>query len=506
MPEQSDTLVPRERGPGSGPAHVQLIGLSKNYGSLKANDSIDLTVRKGEIHVLVGENGAGKSTLMGMLSGTVRPDGGQVLIAGRDVTGYDARGAIAHGVGMVHQHFRLVGAFTVSENIALGDEPLNRRRMLDRARSRSRAQEVSDRFGLTLDPDAIVEDMSVGMQQRVEIVKTLTRDAEILIFDEPTAVLTDEESASLFDVLRRLRDDGRAIIFITHKLREALALADTVSVLRRGALVATLLPGDTTVDELGTLMVGRAVVGTRREHVALPASTPVLLALEDVSMGSPTLHGMPLRDISLEVRAGEVFGILGVDGNGQQEIVTVLTGLRTPDAGEVSICGRRMAGVNAAGFLNAGVGVIPADRHAEGLVLSMSIGRNLILDRRRDRRFVGPGGVILKNRAIRRNALEAIDRFDIRTQSPDQPASSLSGGNQQKVVIAREFERDVQVMIAANPVRGLDVGSIEFVHPTVVGAGPERCGGGGGDVRHRRGDGDLRPDRGDGQRADHRGS
>ncbi|MTD13215.1 ATP-binding cassette domain-containing protein [Nakamurella sp. YIM 132087] len=444
--------------------HVQLRGLSKNYGTLRANDAIDLSVRKGEIHVLVGENGAGKSTLMGMLSGTVRPDAGQVVIAGEDVTGFDARQAIAAGVGMVHQHFRLVGAFTVAENIALGAEPVNRRGMLDRDAARAKAREVSVRFGLSLDADAVVEDMSVGMQQRVEIVKTLTRDAEILIFDEPTAVLTDEESASLFEVLRRLRDDGRAIIFITHKLREALALADTVSVLRRGRLVATRDPAATTVEELGTLMVGRQVVGTRREPTVIPDDAAVLLEIDDVSMGSRTLHGMPLRELSMQVRAGEVLGILGVDGNGQHEIVSVLTGLESPDTGTVRLSGTDMTGRGGRAFLEAGLGVIPADRHHEGLVLSMPISRNLVLDRRNDPRFVGRGGFFLRTKAIRENARAMIEKYDIRTQSAEQPASSLSGGNQQKVVIAREMERDISVMIAANPVRGLDVGSIEFVH------------------------------------------
>lgn len=445
-------------------AVVELRGVSKVYGTLRANDGISLSVRPGEIHALVGENGAGKSTLMGILSGTVRPDEGRVVIDGEDVTGFDAKGAIARGVGMVHQHFRLVGAFTAAQNIALGDEPLTRRGLLDTAAARRRAAEVSEQFGLVLEPDAVVEDMSVGMQQRVEIVKTLTRDARILIFDEPTAVLTDEEAASLFRTLRRLRDDGRAIVFITHKLRDALAVADTVSVLRRGRLVATRDPASTSVEELGTLMVGRRVGGAERAADLVSPDAPVRLSVRGVTMSSRTLHGTPLRDVDLEVHAGEVLGVLGVDGNGQHEIVSVCTGAQTPDAGEVVLDGTPLTGAGPAAFLAAGLGVIPADRHAEGLVLGMSIGRNLVLDRRHDPRFSTWRSLFLREREIRAHARRMIEKYDIRAQSPDQLVGSLSGGNQQKVIVAREMERDLTVMVAANPTRGLDVGSIEFVH------------------------------------------
>jgi simple sugar transport system ATP-binding protein len=472
---------------------VELRSVTKRYGALTANDRIPLTVRGGEIHVLVGENGAGKSTLMGILSGTVRPDEGQVLVRGEDVTGYSPRAAIVKGVGMVHQHFRLVGAFTVAQNIALGFEPRGRFRTLDAAASRESARTVSDQFGLALDPDAVVNDLPVGLQQRVEIVKTLMRKAHVLIFDEPTAVLTEEESAALFAILRKLREDGRAIIFITHKLREALALADTISVLRRGKLVATLDPGETSVAELGTLMVGRAVATVRQETVrqenagqetagqenagqengagtAAPAPREAvpLLAVRDAALRPKTLHSVPVRDLTIEAHPGELVSVLGVDGNGQQEIISLLTGTERPDEGTVTVNGRDLTGQRPGAFLAAGLGVVPADRQREGLVLPMSIARNLLLDRRRERRFFWARGLLLNERAVNAYAREMMQKYDIRGQRPEQPVASLSGGNQQKVVLARELERDVSVLVAANPTRGLDVGSIEYVHTKLL--------------------------------------
>jgi len=458
---------------------VELRSVTKRYGALTANDRIPLTVRGGEIHVLVGENGAGKSTLMGILSGTVRPDEGQVLVRGEDVTGYSPRAAIVKGIGMVHQHFRLVGAFTVAQNIALGFEPRGRFRTLDAAASRESARTVSDQFGLALDPDAVVNDLPVGLRQRVEIVKTLTREAHVLIFDEPTAVLTEEESAALFTILRKLREDGRAIIFITHKLREALALADTISVLRRGKLVATRKPGETSVAELGTLMVGRAVAPVRRDTVdqengAGNAATATgeaapLLAVRGAALRPKTLHSVPVRDFSIEAHPGEVVSVLGVDGNGQQEIISLLTGTERPDQGTVTVNGRDLTGQRPGAYLAAGLGVVPADRQREGLVLSMSIARNLLLDRRRERRFFLARGLLLNERAVNSYAREMMEKYDIRAQRPEQPVASLSGGNQQKVVLARELERDISVLVAANPTRGLDVGSIEYVHAKLLG-------------------------------------
>jgi general nucleoside transport system ATP-binding protein len=451
--------------PTAAPVSVELRSVSKTYGTLRANDGISLSVRGGEIHVLVGENGAGKSTLMGILSGTVKPDAGSVLIGGEDVTGYAPRTAIVKGVGMVHQHFRLVAVFTVAQNIALGFEPRGRLGLLDRGAARESAREVSDRFGLALDPDAVVGEMSVGMQQRVEIVKTLTRSARVLIFDEPTAVLTEDESQALFTILRSLRDDGRAIIFITHKLREALALADTISVLRRGVLVATVEPESTSVSELGELMVGRAIGEIPREQrsAGTEQSAP-LLAVRDAALAPRSLHAVPLRELDIEAHPGEVVSVLGVDGNGQQEIIALLTGAQPPDQGTVELDGRDLTGQSPAAFLEAGLGIVPADRHHEGLVLGMSIARNLILDRRREPRFLRRGGLLLNEPAVTAYAREMIEKYDIRAERPDQPVASLSGGNQQKVVLARELERDVRVLVAAHPTRGLDVGSIEYVH------------------------------------------
>jgi general nucleoside transport system ATP-binding protein len=468
--------------PAASEAAVELRSVTKRYGALTANDRIPLTVRGGEIHVLVGENGAGKSTLMGILSGTVRPDEGQVLVRGEDVTGYSPRAAIVKGVGMVHQHFRLVGAFTVAQNIALGFEPRGRFRTLDAAASRESARTVSDQFGLALDPDAVVNDLPVGLQQRVEIVKTLMRKAHVLIFDEPTAVLTEEESAALFTILRKLREDGRAIIFITHKLREALALADTISVLRRGKLIATLEPGQTTVAELGTLMVGRAIATVRQETVrqetvrqetatgtaaTAPRAAP-LLAVRDAALRPKTLHSVPVRGFTMEAHPGEVVSVLGVDGNGQQEIISLLTGTERPDEGTVTVNGRDLTGERPGAYLAAGLGVVPADRHREGLVLPMSIARNLLLDRRHERRFFRARGLLLNERAVNSYAREMMEKYDIRAQRPEQPVASLSGGNQQKVVLARELERDISVLIAAHPTRGLDVGSIEYVHTKLL--------------------------------------
>jgi ABC-type uncharacterized transport system ATPase subunit len=475
---------------------VELRSVTKRYGALTANDRIPLIVRGGEIHVLVGENGAGKSTLMGILSGTVRPDEGQVLVRGEDVTGYSPRAAIVKGVGMVHQHFRLVGAFTVAQNIALGFEPRGRFRTFDTAASRESARTVSDQFGLALDPDAIVNDLPVGLQQRVEIVKTLMREAQVLIFDEPTAVLTEEESAALFTILRKLREDGRAIIFITHKLREALALADTISVLRRGKLVATRTPGETSVAELGTLMVGRAVIPVRRDiardetarderdetarqeaarqesgagtAACAPRAAAPLLAVRGAALRPKTLHSVPVRDFTIEAYPGEVVSVLGVDGNGQQEIISLLTGTARPDQGTVTVNGRDLTGQRPGAYLAAGLGVVPADRRREGLVLSMSIARNLLLDRRSERRFLRARGLLLNERAVNSYAREMMEKYDIRAQRPEQPVASLSGGNQQKVVLARELERDISVLVAANPTRGLDVGSIEYVHAKLL--------------------------------------
>jgi simple sugar transport system ATP-binding protein len=457
------------------PALVELRSISKRYGSLLANDDVSVEFRAGEIHVMVGENGAGKSTLMGILSGGVHPDGGKVLIGGEEVRLRGARDATAHGIGMVHQHFQLVSVFSVAENIALGFEKKSRG-LLDLAATRADVSRVSREFGLALDPDAVVGSLPVGLQQRVEIVKILMRDPRILIFDEPTAVLTAEESDSLLAILRRLRDAGRAIVFITHKLREALAVGDRITVLRRGRVVGSADPATASVESLGAMMVGRSLRVVERESDLEPRpAAPPVLSVHGLSFASRTLTGASVRDVSFQVAAGEVLGIVGVDGNGQDELTGLLTGVLQPDAGSVVLHGADMAGRDVRHFLDAGVGVIPADRQRQGLAMAMSLGRNLVLDRRDDRRFLRAGGLLFDDRAIAAYAEQMIERYDVRAGGPMVPVSSLSGGNQQKVVIARELEREIALLVASQPTRGLDVGSIEYVHSRMLEAARRGC-------------------------------
>jgi simple sugar transport system ATP-binding protein len=442
--------------------------------------------RAGEIHVIVGENGAGKSTLMGILSGGVTPDSGAISIEGQEIRLRGARDATAHGIGMVHQHFQLVSVFTVAENIALGFERRTRSRLLDLGSTRDEVRRVSREFGLALDPDAVVGSMPVGLQQRVEIVKILMRDPRILIFDEPTAVLTAEESDSLLAILRSLRAAGRAIVFITHKLREAIAVGDRITVLRRGRVVGTADPATTTTEALGAMMVGRTLRVVERGTVTGEPgaggagaggdrAAAAVLSVRSASYASRTLTGASLHDATFEVGAGEVLGIVGVDGNGQDELTSLVTGALVPDSGSVWLHGREMTGRDVDRFLAAGVGVIPADRQRQGLALSMSLGRNLVLDRRREARFLRFGGLLFDDAAIAEYATGVIERFDVRAGGPLVPMSSLSGGNQQKVVIARELEREISLLVASQPTRGLDVGSIEYVHSRMLEAAGRGC-------------------------------
>ncbi|HTW97865.1 MAG TPA: ABC transporter ATP-binding protein [Acidimicrobiales bacterium] len=456
---------------------VELRGICKSYGSLRANDDVSVDFRAGEIHVIVGENGAGKSTLMGILSGGISPDSGSIVISGEEVRLRGARDATMHGIGMVHQHFQLVAVFSVAENIALGFERRKRFGVLDIEATRADVRRVSREFGLALDPDAVVGSLPVGLQQRVEIVKILMRDPRILIFDEPTAVLTAEESDSLLAILQRLRDAGRTIVFITHKLREAIALGDRITVLRRGRVVGDVDPAEATPESLGELMVGRNVRAVEREPIdeAALAAAEVVVSVRSVSYLAPSLTGASLHDVSLEVSRGEVLGVVGVDGNGQDELTGVVTGMLRPASGSVSLAGRDMSGSEVDGFLAAGVGVIPADRQRQGLAMSMSLGRNLVLDRRDERRFQRLGGLFFDDRRIAEYAEGVIERFDVRAGGPMVPVASLSGGNQQKVVIARELERDIVLLVASQPTRGLDVGSIEYVHGRMLDAARKGC-------------------------------
>ena len=429
-----------------------------------ANNHIDLTVDPGEVHALLGENGAGKSTLMNQLYGLLQPDEGEIVVDGRVRTFRSPRDAIAAGIGMVHQHFMLVPVFTVAENIALGAEktrggPLG---LLDRRRARQEVIEVSQRYGLPVDPDELVENLPVGVQQRVEIVKALTREVDLLILDEPTAVLTPQETEELLTVMRGLARTGKSIVFITHKLKEVKAIADRITVIRRGRTVGVAAP-DTPEEELATLMVGRDVILEVEKRPAEPGREVLKISglLVDDDRGVPAVDG-----VDLVVRAGEVLGIAGVQGNGQTELVEAVMGLRPPRAGSIVVDNEDLTGMTTKQILRSAVGYIPEDRSHDGVIREFSVAENLVLDMY-DRPPYG-NAFRLDPAAIATSARERIEQFDIRTSSPDAPVSTLSGGNQQKVVVAREMSRPLRLFVASQPTRGVDVGSIEFIHNRIV--------------------------------------
>nr|WP_218566519.1 ABC transporter ATP-binding protein [Vallicoccus soli] len=426
-----------------------------------ANDHIDLTVEPGEIHCLLGENGAGKSTLMNVLYGLHQPDEGEIVLDGQPVRFAGPGDAMAAGIGMVHQHFMLVPVFTVAENVMLGHEP-TRGALLDRAAARRQVEELSRRFGFDVDPDALVEDLPVGVQQRVEIIKALVRDARVLILDEPTAVLTPQETDELIAIMRQLRDAGTSIVFITHKLREVRAVADRISVIRRGAVVGTASPrSDET--ELASLMVGREVSLTVAKEPAAPGG--VVLSVRDLTVVDERGHTAVDR-VSFDVHGGEVLALAGVQGNGQTELTEALVGLQPKVAGSVRLDGAELAGRPPRVVLDAGVGYVPEDREHDGVIGTFSVAENLVLDQH-DREPYGTR-LALRPAAVRREARRLVEEFDVRTQSVQTPVGTLSGGNKQKVVLARELSRPLRLFIAAQPTRGLDVGSIEFVHRRVV--------------------------------------
>ena len=439
-------------------------GITKRYPGVVANDDITLDVRPGEIHALLGENGAGKSTLMKILYGMAVPDEGEILLNGQPVEIDGPNDAISRGISMVHQHFMLVPTLSVAENILLGAEPMKNPILLDQSAAHARIRELGRFFGFEVDPDTRVGSLSVGWQQRVEILKALYREADILVLDEPTAVLTPQETREIFDVLRRLtRELGTAVIFISHKLYEVLDIADRITVIRRGRVVGSRIPAQTDEDDLAELMVGREVQLT----VDRGESNPAGKTLEVVGLTVKDDRGHEVvHDVGFEVRAGEIFGIAGVAGNGQDELVEALVGLRPISGGTITLDGRRISGASPRALHRAGIGFVPADRHRFGLVLSFPITDNLCLNDYYRAPYSRNG--VRDEAAVESNARRLIDEYDVRTPAATVDAGTLSGGNQQKVVVAREFDGDLRLLVLDQPTRGLDVGSIEFIHRRTV--------------------------------------
>ncbi|WP_028653913.1 ABC transporter ATP-binding protein [Nocardioides sp. J54] len=441
---------------------LELRGITKRFGPLVANDRISLTVNEGEIHALLGENGAGKSTLMNVLYGLYQADEGEILLDGKPLEMTGPGDAMAAGIGMVHQHFMLIPVFTVAENVMLGNEATGFAGQLDIDAARARVREISERFGFDVDPDAVVETLPVGVQQRVEIIKALSRDARVLVFDEPTAVLTPQETDELMEIMRQLRESGTAIVFISHKLREVRAIADRITVIRRGAVVGEASPSATNA-ELAALMVGRPVELTVQKDPAQPG--PAALTVTDLRVVDDTGH-VHLDGITFSIAAGEVLGVAGVQGNGQTELTEAVLGLQSDVTGSIELDGRQLVGRSVRKVLDAGVGFVPEDRQVDGLVAGMTIAENLMLNRSHGEPFVGMGTI--KRKVLEAFAEEKLVEYDVRASGIHATAGQLSGGNQQKVVVARELSRDLRLLVAAQPTRGVDVGSIEFIHKQIV--------------------------------------
>jgi simple sugar transport system ATP-binding protein len=443
-------------------AAVQLKGITKRFPGLVANDCIDFELKKGEIHALLGENGAGKSTLMNILFGLYQPDEGEIWVNGEKTVIDGAAKAIDLGIGMVHQHFKLVQPFTVTENIVLGNEPVKGLK-IDYKLANEKVRTISERYGLQVDPQVRIKDITVGMQQRVEILKTLYRGAEIVIFDEPTAVLTVQEIEELIEIIRNLAAEGKSIIIITHKLKEVMALANTVTVIRRGKVVKTVTTEETSEQQLAELMVGRDVSFQVEKMKREPGE--VVLSVDGLQMkgeqGKNALNG-----VTLHVRAGEIVGIAGVDGNGQSELIYGITGMRSVSGGSVRLSGQVLTNRTPREISVAGVGHIPEDRHKHGLVLDFTLSENMILGSYFKPEF-GRGGFI-DYKSMDKLAFKLIDEFDVRTSGIHTNARSLSGGNQQKAIIARELHKEPDLLIAVQPTRGLDIGAIEYVHKRLV--------------------------------------
>lgn len=443
-------------------AVIEMKGISKSFPGIKANDDISLSVKQSEIHVLLGENGAGKSTLMNILYGLYQPDEGQIFVKGNAIQITNPNVAISHGIGMVHQHFMLVQPFTVAENIVLGSEP-KKGTSLDLEKAIKDVEELSKKYELKVDPRAKISDISVGMQQRVEILKTLYRGADILILDEPTAVLTPQEIEELGVIMKSLVSQGKTIILITHKLKEVMAMSDRVTIIRRGRVIDTLDTEGTNIDELAEKMVGRKV-SLMVEKSEKEASTPVLEVKGLKALDTRGLESV--KGVDFQVKGGEILGIAGVDGNGQTQLLQAITGLQKPTAGEVLLNGKEITSLPPKDVIQSGIGHIPEDRHKRGLILNFSLAENSILGNHRDKKFRNRFG--LNYAKIREYSRKLIHDFDVRTPNENVAARALSGGNQQKLIIAREVDRDPSLCIAAQPTRGLDVGAIEFVHKRLV--------------------------------------
>ena len=441
---------------------IELVGIDKKFGAVHANKDINLTVAKGTIHGIIGENGAGKSTLMSIIYGFYHADSGEIRVNGNPVTIKDSQAAIATGIGMVHQHFMLVDNFTVLENIMLGAEG---GALLARGVSSARAElrRLEKDYGLEVNPDALIEELPVGLQQRVEILKAMYRGAEILILDEPTGVLTPAEADHLFKILRVLRDQGKTVILITHKLREIMAITDTVSVMRRGEMVATRKTSETTVEELAELMVGRRVLLRVQKGEANPGK--VILSVRNLTVKDN--RGVIMVDnVSFDVRAGEIVGIAGVAGNGQSELLEAIAGIRKPHSGEIFLDGQTIDKADPARLRELGLAHIPEDRHHMGLVLKFEEYENSVLGYHRNPSY--SKGPLLDLDAIRKDAMEKIEKYDIRPPNPQLKTANFSGGNQQKIVVAREIERDPTALIIGQPTRGVDIGAIEFIHRRII--------------------------------------
>jgi ABC-type uncharacterized transport system ATPase subunit len=450
---------------------IELRGITKRFGDLVANNAVNLNIRAGEVLGLLGENGAGKTTLMNILSGLYRPDEGEILIDGKPVRFEGAGDGIRAGIGMVHQHFMLVPVFTVAENVVLGVEPTGRFDHLDIKKAREQVRSISARHGFDVDPDAIIEELPVGIQQRVEIIKVLFRSANVLIFDEPTAVLTPQEVTEFFGIVRSLRDAGKALVFITHKLHEVLEVADRISVLRAGEIVGEGDPKTATEAELAEMMVGRPV---RFEVEKKPASPGrVLLEARNLTVLSER-EEIAVNDVDIVVQEGEVVGIAGVQGNGQTELVETLTGLRPVVGGTVSFLGEDITRASARHRHRLGIAHIPEDRWRSGMIGEFDIAENMVLDNYYDDRF--SSGISLRWADVHDVCVKNVIDFDVRTPSIYSLADHLSGGNQQKLIVARELSRDIKLLVAAQPTRGLDVGSIEYIHKRMIAARDEGVG------------------------------